>query len=216
MIKMKMRRAQCGLTQQEIADRLGIDRTTYTKYESGKSEPNFEMLQKISSILKIPKAELLEEWTEDCQMTILHDGTDKSSSNIIPYSSTGSVPILGRIPAGIPLEAVEEIEGYEPVTVSDPENYFYLRVEGDSMAGAGIQTGDLVLIRMQPTADNGQIVACKINGDEATLKRFRQQGDTVILMPENPKYDPLVVPASDFATGHAKIIGVAIEIKRKL
>ena len=84
------------------------------------------------------------------------------------------------------------------------------------MVGAGIQTGDLVLIRLQPTADNGQIVACKINGDEATLKRFRQQGDTVILMPENPKYDPLVVPASDFATGHAKIIGVAIEIKRKL
>lgn len=132
------------------------------------------------------------------------------------YYPTGTVPVLGKIPAGLPLEAVEEVEGFEPVTVPDPENCFFLRVEGDSMIGAGIQGGDLVLIRMQPTADNGQIVACKVNGDEATLKRFRQQGDTVILMPENPKYDPLIVPASDFNSGYAKILGVAIEFKRKL
>lgn len=216
MLKMKMRRTQCGFTQQEVADRLGIDRTTYTKYETGKSEPSFDTMQKISEILQVPVTELLEEWYEGCTIQTLAKPSITDEPNVVEYRPTGSVPVLGRIPAGPPLEAVEEVEGYEPVTVSDPENCFYLRVEGDSMTGAGIQTGDLVLIRLQPTADNGQIVACKINGDEATLKRFRQQGDTVILMPENPKYDPLVVPASDFATGHAKIIGVAIEIKRKL
>lgn len=216
MLKMKMRRTQCGFTQQEVADRLGIDRTTYTKYETGKSEPSFDTMQKISEILQVPVTELLEEWYEGCTIQTLAKPSITDEPNVVEYRPTGSVPVLGRIPAGPPLEAVEEVEGYEPVTVTDPENCFYLRVEGDSMVGAGIQTGDLVLIRLQPTADNGQIVACKINGDEATLKRFRQQGDTVILMPENPKYDPLVVPASDFATGHAKIIGVAIEIKRKL
>lgn len=134
----------------------------------------------------------------------------------IKYDPTGVVPVLGRIAAGVPISAIEEVEGYEPVTVSDPENCYYLRVEGDSMIGAGIQSGDLVLIRQQPTADNGQIVACKVNGDEATLKRFRQQSETVLLMPENPNYEPIVVPAKDFDTGHAQIFGVAIEVKRKL
>ena len=84
------------------------------------------------------------------------------------------------------------------------------------MIGAGIQDGDLVLIRMQSSAENGQIVACQVNGDEATLKRFHQQINTVLLMPENPKYEPIIVPIADFESGRAKIIGVAIEIKRKL
>lgn len=195
-------------TQAALAKELFVNQTAVSQWERGVTTPSPAILLKLSKMYNVSTDYLLG-----------NDGQDSRGSgdrNLLEYHPTGSVPVLGRIPAGPPLEAVEEVEGYEPVTVSDPENCFYLRVEGDSMTGAGIQTGDLVLIRLQPTADNGQIVACKINGDEATLKRFRQQGDTVILMPENPKYDPLVVPASDFATGHAKIIGVAIEIKRKL
>lgn len=84
------------------------------------------------------------------------------------------------------------------------------------MINAGINPDDLVLVRMQPTADSGQIVACRINGDECTLKRFKQQGDMVILMPENTAYEPIIVPCEDFGNGHASIIGVALEVKRKL
>jgi len=73
-----------------------------------------------------------------------------------------------------------------------------------------------VLIRTQPTADDGQIVACRVNGDEATLKRFRRQGDSVMLLPENPAYAPRVVPQSDFDSGYAAIIGVAIQALRTL
>ena len=84
------------------------------------------------------------------------------------------------------------------------------------MIGAGIQSGDKVLIRQQSTAENGQIVACRLNGDEATLKRFRRQGDSVILLPENPNYEPRIIPMKDFENGDAGIIGVAIQIKRDI
>lgn len=218
--RLKELRTNAKMSQKELAKKLFMSQQAVAKWETGAATPNPETLVKIAEIFGVTVDLLLS----DSPISIFSDTSgsgltppkEGESPNVLEYRPTGTVPILGRIPAGLPLEAVEEVEGYEPVTVSDPENCFYLRVEGDSMAGAGIQTGDLVLIRLQPTADNGQIVACKVNGDEATLKRFRQQGDTVILMPENPKYDPLVVPASDFATGRAKIIGVAIEIKRKL
>lgn len=84
------------------------------------------------------------------------------------------------------------------------------------MINAGIQPGDLIIIRYQQCADNGQIVACRINGDESTLKRFKQHGDTVILMPENSNYEPIVVSCKDFESGYASIIGVAVKIQRDL
>lgn len=137
-------------------------------------------------------------------------------SSAIPYSPAGHLaPILGRIPAGYPCFAANEIEGYSPIDYADAENYFWLRVSGDSMINADIFDGDLVLIRRQDCADDGQIVAARVNGDEATLKRFRRSGDTVMLVPENPRYSPIPVPVSAFDIGDASIIGVAVELKRK-
>ena len=96
------------------------------------------------------------------------------------------------------------------------EEYFAIRVKGDSMINAGIFNGDIAIIRPQNYADNGQIVACRVNGGKVTLKRFKQQGDTVLLLPENPKHDPLAVPCADFNKGYAEMYGVAIAIKRAL
>ena len=84
------------------------------------------------------------------------------------------------------------------------------------MINAGIRDGDLVLIRQQDTAENGQIVACMVNGEDATLKRFRRQGDMVILQPENSAYEPRVVPMREFETGEARIVGVAVKLVRSL
>ena len=126
------------------------------------------------------------------------------------------VPILGCIRAGAATLAVEDIEGYATTDVVDHEECFYLRVTGDSMINAGIKGGDLVLLRRQPTAENGQIVACIVDGEEATLKRFRQQQGMVILQPENPAYEPRIVPWDDFEQGTARIVGVAVKLVRDL
>lgn len=138
---------------------------------------------------------------------------DKSRGIKLSANPTGvEVPILGRITAGKPILAVENVE--EKV-VLDPsfvkgDGSFLLMVEGCSMKNAGILDGDLVLVRQQATAESGEIVAALI-GDEATVKRFKQDGDQVILEPENPDFEPIY---SDSAS--IKIIGKVLAVLRLL
>lgn len=84
------------------------------------------------------------------------------------------------------------------------------------MINAGIRDGDLVLLRRQESAENGQIVACLLDGADATLKRLRVQRDMAILQPENPAYEPRIIPLRDFGTGAARIVGVAVRLVRDL
>lgn len=134
----------------------------------------------------------------------------------IPPRPEHLVPILGTIRAGVPALAQQDVQGYAPADVPDPEEYFYLRVDGDSMIGAGIRPGDLVLMRRQEAAENGQIVACVVDGEASTLKRFRRQGEIVMLQPENPDYEPRFLSAQDFELGNACIVGVAVRLVRDL
>ena len=107
---------------------------------------------------------------------------------IVTSVRPGQIPVVGVVTAGLPILAVENQEG----TMSwegDP-TCFALRVRGDSMIGAGILHGDKVVVRPQPSADDGQIVVALI-GDEATVKRLRRRDGEVWLMPENEHYDPI-------------------------
>lgn len=205
--RIKFRREQLNMTQMELAAKLGFtSKGTISLYESGR--------RNIDSWKVVDFAKAL-----DCDPGWLAFGDSGEApipSNAIPNTPSGLRPVLGRIPAGNPMLATEEIIGYEPVSVLDPEQTFWLRVVGDSMIGAGIHPGDYVLIRQQSWAENGQIVACRVNADEATLKRYSKQGNMILLSPENSAYDPKIIPIKDFETGDAGIIGVAIEFKRKL
>lgn len=102
-----------------------------------------------------------------------------------------SVPILGRVAAGSPILAVQEIEGYLPFDAGQSQReLFALRVRGDSMINAGILPGDLIVVAHQSTARHGEIVVAMID-DEATVKRLKKQNGEVWLMPENPAYQPI-------------------------
>ena len=122
----------------------------------------------------------------------------------VPTTKTGQSPIIGVVTAGIPILAVENQEGTMPWD-GDP-NCFALRVRGDSMTGAAILDGDLVVVRPQQSADDGQIVVALL-GDEATVKRFRRQRGRVWLQPENPNYMP--IDASS-----AKLLGLVKAVVR--
>lgn len=100
----------------------------------------------------------------------------------------GQIPVVGVVTAGMPILAFENLEGTMPWD-GDPA-CFALRVQGDSMVGAGILDGDKVVVRPQPTAINGQIVVARI-GDEATVKRFSNRNGQIWLLPENPNYAPI-------------------------
>lgn len=107
-------------------------------------------------------------------------------------ASVPQVPILGQVTAGMPILAVEDIEGYLPYEqASGYGEYFALRIKGDSMIGAGILNGDYIIVRQQNTATPGQIVVAMIE-DEATCKTLKIEDDGhVWLMPENPDYSPI-------------------------
>lgn len=118
-----------------------------------------------------------------------------------------NVPVIGRITAGQPILAVENIEETFPVPVEYLQNstVFMLKVRGDSMTGAGILDGDYILVRQQNTAENGDIVAALI-GDEATVKRFYRENGHIRLQPENPAYEPIIVKEDLTILG--KVIGL--------
>ena len=120
------------------------------------------------------------------------------------------VPLLGSVSCGIPKFAEENIEEYVclPESLFGRGEFFLLRARGDSMIGAGIEDGDLVLIRQQSTADYNQIVVALVE-DEATLKRFRPREDHVCLHPENSRYEDIIVDS-------CLIQGVAVKVIKDL
>jgi repressor LexA len=122
------------------------------------------------------------------------------------------IPIVGRVRAGAPILAEENIDGFLPVAsdLARGEETFALKVRGDSMIKDGILDGDLAIIRQQHTAENGDIV-CALIGNEATLKRFHRNGNEVILKPANKNYAPIVVSKGEF-----RILGKATGVIRKL
>lgn len=202
---IKKRRKELGYTLAQIAEAVGVSEATVQRWESGNIKTvRHENLDRLAEVLRVPPPALMG-WNID--------GTDAA---VVTVNEPYFAPIVGTIPAGYPAVALEDIEGYEPIPYPNTEDYIFLRVSGDSMINADIRPGDLVLIHRQTTAEPGQIVACRVNGDEATLKRYRPAADGVYLMPENSNYAPQRVDYADFESGYAGIIGVATEIRRKV
>jgi len=124
---------------------------------------------------------------------------------IVTTVRPGQIPVVGVVTAGLPILAVENQEGY--LSWDGDPGCFALRVRGDSMVGAAILSGDLVVVRPQQSADDGQIVVARI-GDEATVKRLRRRGGEVWLMPENDSYAPI-------DGSEAELIGVVKAVVRE-
>ncbi|MEO0081900.1 MAG: transcriptional repressor LexA [candidate division WOR-3 bacterium] len=125
-------------------------------------------------------------------------------SAVQPYT----LPLIGRIAAGSPVLAVENVEAH--ISLSRFQDCFLLRVHGESMSGAGIMAGDLVIVRQDAEPQNGDIIVALLD-DEATVKRFTRKNGQVVLLPENPNFQPIAVSTdrTDF-----KVIGVVVGLLR--
>lgn len=196
---LKSLRADRGWKQQDVASQLGIDRTTYAKYESGASEPNFDMLIKLTELFDVPTDYLLGK----TNMKTKHGGL--------------MIPVLGDVAAGIPIEAIENIVDYEEIdaaTASTGE-FFGLRIKGDSMEPR-IREGDVVIVRKQSTADTGDTAVVLVNGDSATVKRIKKEPDGDLwLIPNNPAYDTKHYTPDEIRTLPVTIIGKVVELRGK-
>jgi len=137
--------------------------------------------------------------------------TDESPAPVVSDGRTRDVPLLGRIAAGTPILAVEHVEEVIPLPTElvGEGPVFLLEVKGDSMIDAGIHEGDLVAIHKQPDARDGEIVACLIDGEEATVKRLQRKDGKVFLHSENPAYEPMA-----FSDG-VELIGKVVSVLRR-
>ena len=203
-MRLKELRTQRHMLQKDVAQKLGIDRTTYAKYESGASEPNHETLLKLSELFDVSADYLLGR---------------ELSQNVSPASHALRVPVLGVIQAGVPMDAIEDILDWEEVPAawgSGGRQYFGLRVKGDSMYPKYLE-GDTVILRKDSACDSGDDCAVLVNGDAATLKQviLREDGG-LELRPINPAYPPRTYSSAEIESMPVQIIGVVVELRRRI
>ena len=131
---------------------------------------------------------------ELCEEGLIEKSGNSNRSLRLPNGGVSRIPVVGRVAAGAPITAIENIEGYIPFESSfgPPEELFALRIQGDSMINAGIFDGDTVIVRKTPVARNGEIVVALVD-DSATAKTFYREDGHFRLQPENDDYDPIIV-----------------------
>lgn len=153
---------------------------------------------------------LVKDPTKPRAITVRWDRASGAAMSSLP---TRSIPLVGAVAAGTGVLAQENVEELYslPEEFTGKGETFMLKVRGDSMIGDGILDGDYVVVRHQPTADDGDIVVAGIPGEEATVKRLRRQGPSVILVPSNPDMAPL-----EFAAEDVVIFGKIVSVLRRL
>ncbi len=192
-----------GVKQTWLANKLNKSYNMVNSYVQNRRQPSIEDLLKISRILDVNVSDLLIKEKEKTYKSIESKITNVNECDELYSSSetTKKVPLLGTVACGSPIFAEENIEAQISVSVKliKPNNkYFLLRASGNSMNDAGIDDGDLVLIRQQQTAQNGDTVVALID-DEATIKEFHYNGKIIVLKPrsKSSKYHPIIL-TSDF------------------
>ncbi|KUO58960.1 MAG: LexA family transcriptional regulator [Gracilibacter sp. BRH_c7a] len=184
---LKSLRKSKHITQNELACALEVSRSALSLYELSLREPDFNFLQKVSSYFDVSLDFLLGKHPKTNPSLAQHYYGEYVHDLVF-------IPIVGRVPAGTPAIPVEDIEDYLPVPGSfarEDELVFALKIKGDSMIDIGITDGDIVLVRKQETAENGQTVIARVNSEEVTCKRFYHLESKITLEPANSRYRAL-------------------------
>lgn len=204
--RIKRKRIELGLTQLELAKKIGYEsKSAVNMIENGSRNVKQDKLIEIARVLRTTPEYLL--------------GVEGEEIKPIEMPSIVEIPVLGRIPCGVPLEAIEEVED-EPVYIDRSltiggQTYYALRVVGESMIPE-IRPQDKVVFRVQPVFNSGDIVVARIDG-EATLKKAItvEKPRSVTLQPINPSYQPITF-TGDTAEPQLEILGVVVQIIRNV
>lgn len=190
-----------GYTQTEIAKKLNISQQTYANYENNKTEAPHDILKQISTIY-------------DISIDILLGNTNENLLTEKP----NRIPVLGRIPAGIPIEMIEEVLDYEDIPLDwlkGNKKYFALKVNGESMSPKFLD-GDVLIVNQQDNCENGAYAIVTVNGNDATFKKVIKKEEGIILQPLNPNFEPVMYSNKDIQELPIRILGVVVEIRRSI
>ena len=201
---IKRARELKGLTQDELAKKMGYkSRSTIARIENGDNDVSQSKLKKFAEILDVSIDFLLDDGNEKMQVS---------------HSRGIRIPILGRVVAGIPLEAITDIEGYEEITpkMASLGEYFALKIKGHSMEPQ-ILDNDVVICKCQSDVESGDIAIILVNGDEATCKQIKKSQEGVTLIGFNPLvYPPHFYSNKEIETLPVNVIGKVVELRRSL
>lgn len=187
--------------QKEVADALGVSAPTVHDWLKGKKMPKMTNVQKLADYFGVNLSDLVEL------------KGDKPTANWKP----NRIKVYGSVPAGVPIEAVEDVCDWEDVPmdwVAAGDKFIGLKVKGNSMYPKYID-GDTVIVKLQPDCESGQDAVVYVNGYDATLKKVIKQQDGIMLQPINPEYEPKKYDYND-EIFPVSILGVVVELRRKM
>lgn len=202
--RIKKARDLRNMTLDAVADDIGVAKSTVQRYEAGKIDKiKMPVLSAIANSLRVNPAWIAGK-SNDIELLKI-----KASKGI-------KIPVLGRVAAGIPIEAVEDIIDEEEISDSMARtgSFFGLRITGDSMEPR-ICEGDVIIVRKQDDAESGDTVVALINGHDAACKRLIKYADGIRLMSTNPKYEPLYFTNDEIISIPVEIIGKVVENRQK-
>jgi repressor LexA len=187
-----------------MAAQLNISQSTFSNWERGNYEPDNESLGKLADVFGVTIDYLLGRLEKP------HHAPEKKPSR--------RIPVLGEVPAGIPIEAIEEVLDWEEIgedLIRGGHEYIGLLVKGDSMEPVYLN-GDTLIIRLQPCADTGDDAVVFVNGEDATFKRITSTPKGLTLRPLNPNYEPLFFTNQEIEELPVRVLGIAVEVRRKI
>lgn len=190
-----------NLTQAELAKKLGVAPSTVGMYERGQREPDFETLEKIANYFSVNMNTLL----------------GKENETDIASGSLGiKIPVLGKVAAGIPITAVENILDYEEISseMASSGEYVALKIQGSSMEPRMFE-GDVVIVRVQSSVEHGEVAVVMVDGGEATVKKVQFQSSGILLQPFNPSYEPIFYSNEEIEKLPVRIFGKVVECRQK-
>ena len=192
------------MAREKVANAAGTSVSAISMYEKGAREPDFETLELIADYFNVDTDYLLGRTVK---------------TTYIPSSALRkgvSINVLGRVAAGIPIDAIEEVIDTEEITeeMAKTGEFFGLKIKGNSMEPR-IYENDVVIVRQQNDAESGDVVIATINGDEATCKRLRKYRDGIELISNNPSYEPMFFSNEEILSKPVRIIGKVVELRGK-
>lgn len=199
MNRIKLLRKAKNIKQADLAKAISVSQSALSGYETGKYEADTDTYKRMADFFGVTLDYLL--------------GRDPVAADRRGYIR---VPVLGRVAAGIPIDAIEEIIDWEDISTAaagDGE-YFGLQIKGHSMEPK-ISDGDIVIVRRQPDVDSGDIAVVLVNGDDATVKKVKKSPQGVTLIPSNPAYEPMYYTNTEIVSLPVQILGRVVELRAK-
>lgn len=202
--RLRELRLSRGLTLQQVADYVGLQKAAIYKYEHGLTvNPKRSLIEKLATLFQVSPSYLLG----------INDEEEKSDSAIKGVR----IPVLGNVAAGIPITAVTDVEDWEeiPEKMANSGTYFALKIKGQSMEPR-IKDGDVVIVKQQEDVDSGDVAIVLVNGDEATVKEIKKLDTGIMLIGWNTAvYSPRFYSAKDIKSLPVRIIGKVVELRGK-